>query len=266
MEFTLPNLVECLSNPSLSSTRVIPWGSPVPTFGDLSRSRVATLGLNPSNREFVDNRGNELSGAARRFHTLGSLGLARWADAQETHYELIVQSCRAYFTNNPYDSWFRQLDHVIAGTAASYYDQTAQACHLDLIPFATVCKWTELSREQRATLFSVAGDTLGHLLKDSPVRILVLNGRSVVEQFAEIAGVTLEEKEMEGWALRRGGHASIAGYSYKGQVSTVAGVELGREVLILGYNHNLQSSFGVTNVVRTSIRRWIARAAREAVA
>lgn len=265
MQFSLANLVECLSNPTLSTTRVIPWGSPVPTFGDLSRSRVATLGLNPSNREFVDNRGKELNGAARRFHTLKSLGLARWADAEESHYELIVQSCRAYFTHNPYDSWFRQLDRVIAGTAASYYDQDSQACHLDLIPFATVCKWTELSREQRTTLFSVAGDTLGHLLKDSPVQILVLNGRSVVDQFAEISGVTLKEKEMEGWALRRGGHASIAGYSYKGQASTVAGVELGREILILGYNHNLQSSFGVTNEVRASIRRWIARAAKEAI-
>ena len=67
MDTTLSNLLERLAAPGMSSTNVIRWSSPVPSFGDLSRSRVATLGLNPSNREFVDPDGQELSGAERRF-------------------------------------------------------------------------------------------------------------------------------------------------------------------------------------------------------
>lgn len=266
MDLTLATLIERLGDPAVLYANVIKWGSPVPSFGDLSHSRVATLGLNPSNREFVDPNGNELNGSSRRFHTLKSLGLARWSDAGAVHVELIIESCRAYFSRNPYDGWFRQLDHIISGTETSYYDTSAQACHLDLIPYATACKWTDLTRDQRSTLLSVAGDTLGQLLKASPVRILVLNGRSVVEQFEEMARVELERQEMPSWSLRRGSKPTVVGYSYKGVVRAMAGVDFERDILVLGFNHNIQSSFGVTNEVRASIRRWIGQTVREASA
>jgi hypothetical protein len=263
MEMTLRRLVSQLGDPEMASFKVIGWGSPVPSFGDISRATVATLGLNPSNREFVDRHGKELDGNARRFPTLGSLGLQRWSEARRPHHEAIAESCRAYFSRNPYDGWFRQLDHVIGGTAASYYGNECQACHLDLIPFATACKWTDLSRVERERLVEIAGDTLARLLVDSPVRILVLNGRSVVEELQRLAAFPFERREMTNWALKRNGKACIAGVSYKGVLARLAGIEFEREILVLGYNHNLQSSFGVTNEVRDSIRRWITKETRE---
>jgi len=257
MNATLSVLIERLGNLGLAETRVIPWGCPVPAFGDLSRSRIATLGLNPSNREFVDEAGNELDGAARRFHTLTSLGLNHWLDASTKDLELIMESCRAYFLRNPYDGWFRQLEHIISGTETSYYDSAAQACHLDLIPYATACKWTSLSPDERRALLKIAGDTLGHLLKDSPVRVLILNGMSVVERFEQMAEVCFERKMMPRWALRRGGESRVAGFAYKGKVKMLAGTKFKREILALGFNHNIQSSFGVTREVRAAIRNWI---------
>jgi len=257
MNATLSTLIEKLGNLGIAEAKVIPWGCPVPSFGDLSRSRIATLGLNPSNREFVDEAGNELDGTARRFHTLTSLGLNHWSDASPKHLELIMESCRAYFLRNPYDGWFRQLEHIISGTEASYYDTTAQACHLDLIPYATACKWTGLSLDERRALLKVAGDALGHLLKDSPVRVLILNGRSVVEQFQQMAKVCLEKRVMPRWALRRGGDSRVAGFAYKGKVKMLEGIKFRREILALGFNHNIQSSFGVTTEVRAAIRNWI---------
>lgn len=263
MEVTLRRLVSQLGDPEMESFKVIGWSSPVPSFGDISRSTVATLGLNPSNREFVDQYGKELDGELRRFPTLGSLGLQRWSEARRADHVAIAESCREYFFRNPYDGWFRQLDHVIGGTDTSYYDDECQACHLDLIPFATACKWTDLSRRERERLTEIVGDTLAQLLVDSPVRILVLNGRSVVEEMQRLAASPFECREMTGWALKRNGKACIAGLGYKGILTHLAGVELEREILVLGYNHNLQSSFGVTNEVRDSIRRWIAREVRE---
>ena len=76
----LATLIDRLDGPAVSKTDVIRWGCPVPSFGDLSSARIATVGLNPSNREFVDGLGNELEGPSRRFHTLKSLGIASWAD------------------------------------------------------------------------------------------------------------------------------------------------------------------------------------------
>lgn len=264
MDTTVSTLLAKLEEPRVSDANVIRWSSPVPSFGDVARCRVATLGLNPSNREFVDDDGNELNGEARRFHTLRSFGIARWSEARRTHVRQIVESCRAYFTRNPYDSWFKQLDHIISGTRASYYDSSTSACHLDLIPFATACKWTGLTREQRSILLEVSTDALAELLRDSPVRVLVLNGRSVVDQFEDMAAVKLECHLMPHWSLRRGGEKKVAGYAYKGTVRTFAGLDMGRDILVLGFNHNIQSSFGVSNEVREAIRTWVGNADEEA--
>lgn len=244
---------------------VIHWSCPVPSFGDLSRSRVATLGLNPSNREFVDEAGKELDGIARRFPTLKSLGLASWCDVDATHLGSIIESCRRYFLGNPYDRWFRRLDGVLTGTSASYYDVSRSACHLDLIPYATARKWTALTPRQRSSLLAVAGDTLGLLLRNSPVKVLVLNGRSVVEQFQDIAGVSLDSEEMPNWSLPRQSGSGVKGIAYQGTVDTISGLPLGHSLQILGFNHNLQSSFGVTNKVIHSIREWIAHASEKAL-
>src|SRR5262245_11208827 len=104
---TLSYLIERLTTPFIAETSVINWGCPVPSFGDLSKSRVATLGLNPSNKEFVDEAGNELDGLDRRFHTLGSLGLKSWSDVNSQHVDLIFDSCNNYFLGRPYDRWFK---------------------------------------------------------------------------------------------------------------------------------------------------------------
>lgn len=264
MHVTLTTLIDRLDSPAVSGTGVIRWGCPVPSFGDLSSARVATLGLNPSNREFVDQSGDELQGTSRRFHTLASLGLRSWSEVDSRHLRLILESCRTYFLGNPYDRWFKRMEQVVAGANASFYDPSCGACHLDLIPYATARKWTELTIRQRSSLLSVAADTLGLLLRDSPVRILILNGRSVVEQFQEVAGIRLHPEKMRTWSLARKPKPDVMGLAYSGVVHTLSGIRLSNEILVLGYNHNIQSSFGVTNDVIAAIRDWISRVANEA--
>lgn len=239
---------------------VIPWGSPIPSFGDLTTARVATLGLNPSNREFVDIRGKELSGTSRRFHTLRSLGLRRWKDASSHDADLIVDSCRAYFAKNPYDGWFRRLDHVLSNAGVSYY-ASGGACHLDLVPYATARKWTSLRSRERSALLRASGDVLGVLLRDSDVRVLVLNGSAVVKNFERVAGCRLKRTRRQDWMLPHG----VGGWAYHGRVKGLAKVALAREVLVIGFNHNIQSSFGVTRDVVSSIGRWIGRVTKRAL-
>jgi hypothetical protein len=212
----------------------------------------------------MDNSGNELQGVSRRFHTLKSLGLTSWSDSDSRHLSLILKSCGSYFRRNSYDAWFKKLDQVLFGLRASYYGNAQRACHLDLIPYATARKWTELTGRQRSSLLAVAADTLGLLLRDSPVRILILNGKSVVAQFAEIAGIHLERQPVRTWFLPRQSGPGIAGFAYWGVVYALSGIQLGRGLLALGFNHNLQSSFGVTREVIKAIRGWIPRAASKA--
>lgn len=254
---TLVTLLDRISADAARDADVIPWGCPVPAFGDPTVARVASLGLNPSNREFVDDRGRELAGDARRFHTLRSLGLATWADADAEHLDQILIACRDYFDGNPYDRWFRRLDTVVSATGASFYDRASPACHLDLIPYATKQKWTALNVRQRAGLLRLAGDTLGLLLRRSAVRVLILNGQSVVTHFQEATGIALKRTEMSDWALPRQSGDDVPGFAYRGRVDAVSGFPLPHELLVVGFNHNLQSSFGVTASVIRAIRRWI---------
>lgn len=262
MYSTLSGLIDRLDSSTIYGSGVIRWGAPVLSFGDLSISKVATLGLNPSNREFVDESGKELQGALRRFHTLGSLGLDSWAEADVRHLDIILESCRTYFRGNPYDRWFRKLDKVVTGAEASFYDSRHTACHLDLIPYATVRKWGELSGRQRSRLMALVGDSLGMLLSESPVNILILNGKSVVQYFQDVASVTLDTEVMPGWTLPRSTKGGVTGVAYRGVVNALCGVSLRQEVLVLGYNHNIQSSFGVTTEVINAIRKWIAQMSR----
>ena len=265
MNAILETLIRYLDNSALLDASVIPWSSPVPTFGDLSRAKVASLGLNPSNREFVSGLGEELDGPLRRFHTLKSLGISDWSDANAYHLEKIATSCVGYFSGNPYDAWFRRLDRIISGTQYSYYDAWFKACHLDLIPYATSRKWMDLTNQERTLLLDVSGDCLGFLLRDSPVRVLVLNGRSVVEHFQDISGYVLERREIPEWTLPRESNGGVVGIGYKGVIQNLCGYNLERDLLVLGFNHNIQSSFGVTAQVISSIRDWVARSAERSI-
>ena len=257
----LTTLIDRLDSDAVIGTDIIPWSCPVPTFGDLTSPQLATLGINPSYREFVDPSGEELQGELRRFHTLESLGLETWAEADARHLELILDTYRSYFFCNPYNAWFKKLDFAISGANVSYYDSPSTACHLDLIPFATIRRWTELSTQQRSSLVAVSGDTLGMILRDSQVRVLILNGSSVVKGFQSVAGVSLRAEEIPAWSLGRRSSANVKGVAYTGVAATVSGIKLDRQLKVLGFNHNLQSSFSVTMEVITAIREWITRTA-----
>jgi len=97
------------------------------------------------------------------------------------------------------------------------------------------------------------------LLRASPVRYLILNGKTVVDTFKKISDISFYKREMPTWTLPRVGGDGVKGYSYFGTVREVADIKLPRDIIVLGFNHNIQSSFGVTNKIKSSIRTWIAR-------
>lgn len=259
----LTELLARLEEEDLLSAGVIPWSAPVPTFGDLTTATIATLGINPSNREFMDEAGVELGDERRRLPTLRSLRLKRWAHATKSHKIAIIRACCEYFSRNPYDIWFKRLDQIISGSGATYYESLLQsgpetrACHLDLIPYSTLTKWTSLLPAQRASLLRLSGNALGELVKWSPVRLIVVNGSAVVENLQRLAAAQFEKTIIEDWTLPRRDGPGVAGIAFRGKVTQIGGVSLGRTVSVLGFNHNIQSSFGVTGTVQRSIRHWL---------
>ena len=259
----LATLLHRLEMFRLGDHDVIAWGSPVLSFGDLRKARIATVGINPSYREFVDEKGEELSGKNRRFHTLRSLNLTTWQDADSRHLEQILDACSSYFRTNPYDRWFRKLEHLVQGAGATFYGDSADACHLDLIPYATAHRWAQVDARRRRELLRIAGDTLGDLLRGTSIELLILNGRQVVGHFQEVADVALDSEAIPSWALPRRNRRNVRGVGFRGEIDSLGGERLGHKVVVLGYNHNLQSSFGVTAEVVGLIRSWVAQASAE---
>lgn len=254
--------MDVLASGDLMSSDVIPWSSPIVSFGDAGRATVATVGLNPSNREFVNQDGEELAGASRRFETLASLRLKGWRSARASHVERVVDSCRGYFQNNPYDRWFGRLEFLFAGKV-SYYDRHAVACHLDISPFATARKWGDLLPCQQRGLVATTGHALGLVLRESRISLLILNGQGV-RRFFELGSTSgLTASPARGWTLSRRNGREVPGYWYEGEVESFGGVPLGRGVRVVGFNHNIQSSFGVTrqalHAIRLRVRRELDR-------
>lgn len=257
---TMARLVDVLDSMA-DDHPVVLWACPVPFFGDISSAAVATVGINPSNREFVGLDGIRLSEGLRRLPTLESLGKRHWSDIDGSHVRTLLDECRTYFMRNPYDRWFGTLEGIISRIPASYYGRRPSACHLDLIPYATVAKWGSLDGPIRTELLETSQNALGELLRDSNISILVLNGAAVVRTFQALTGVTLDPSIREEWTLSRL-KDQVTGYSYTGRVTRVGETEVGRSVRVLGYNHNLQSSFGVTTAAKTAISDWIASEVR----
>ena len=63
-----------MDDSELFGTGIIEWSCPIPVFGNIERSRVATLGINPSCREFLDKSGMELRGIESQISYLEFLG------------------------------------------------------------------------------------------------------------------------------------------------------------------------------------------------
>jgi hypothetical protein len=255
---TIDSLLHDLANKPMADFEVIDWAAPVPYFGELASARIATLGINPSNREFLTPEGAEIDGSFRRFETLNSLGISEWSSAKEADVLKILDSCDRYFARNPYTAWFNKLETILAGTGASYYSGEHRACHLDLVPFATMIKWSSIPAESRRYLLHAFGPILGNAIRCSLIGTLVLNGSAVVRTLASLCKMEFRAAPMIAWDLQRvAGKSRVQGFAFEGKIRKIGMVDLGREVNVLGFNHNIQSSFGVTSKVIQNIHGWI---------
>lgn len=238
-------IVERLRSPVPHGCCVVPGSTPVVAFGECRSARVATLGLNPSRQEFLAQNGRELSGDDRRFETLRSLGVTSLEDAQDAVLQLVFDGCCQYFSRKPYRRWFDPLESVIRTLGASYYD--GSACHLDLVQWATDPVWSRLDRLSiRRRLLESDAPFLFEQLRQGHVRVLLLNGRSVIEKFQAIAGIRLKDVGCLTGPLRAPSRI-LAGQMQEG-------------IPVVGWTMNLQSSRGVSSHLRSELATVVGNA------
>jgi hypothetical protein len=217
---------------------VVSGSTPIVCFGNAENAEIATLSLNPSNKEFVDVNGDELSGENRRLETLGSLGIDSLQRAPDEAVEAIYKECIHYFDRNPYASWFDQLEAVLDPLDASYYE--GSATHLDFVQWATSEKWGDLSSKVKTTLLDEDVPFLRKQLQEGKYEFILLNGREVMNTFAEQFEVDLSVRDR------------IDRISNNHEVEICTGsLPMGSRVI--GWSTSLQSTFGLTNDVKGQI-------------
>lgn len=207
---------------------IVPQSTPVLGFGDFFSAEIATIGLNPSKYEFLSRNGVLLSGAKLRLQTLPSLGLSAYTIATPAHHQAVLNSCLKYFHGNPYSSWFGRFNPILNICGVSYHSGTA--CHLDLVQTATDPVWSGLSKSDQARYIANDSWFLIQQLSNHNISKVLLNGRSVVDNFCRIFGLTLNKSSHHG---PLGQPFDI----FTGQLNLN-----GRIIEVCGWNINIQSS------------------------
>lgn len=135
------------------------------------------------------------------------------------------------------------LEKVVKHVGASYYD--GSACHLDLVQWATDPVWSGLDSAETEALLKVDIPFLRQQLAQEGIRLLLLNGTGIVRAFKTHLGGDLKKLE-----LADGGRAEM----FCGQANA--------KLTVVGWNINLQSSFGVSNAEITTIGQKVALLAK----
>ena len=240
-EFRRDYLVSMVRRLPPSGSPVVPGSTPVVAFGDPARAEIATLGINPSAKEFL-NRGTLLSGDQRRLATLESLGAQRCDALTEDQIARVVAECACYFQRRPYRRWFDPLDTLLRESVqVSYYNQSA--CHLDLVQWATDPVWSAI-RDARVRQ-QLLEDGVPHLqtqLTRENVRLVLLNGRQVITQVDRLGLTELQEVD----------RLPAGPVTYRLYAGT------GNAVCWLGWSANLQSSWGISTAFKRHLATRIA--------
>lgn len=238
----IPAYIEArIRRPPPAGCCIVAGSTPVVSFGNAQTATVATLGLNPSRLEFLDDDGSELVGAARRLATHSSLGTVDLATAPAEAVAQVLADCNGYFQRRPY-RWFNWFRPILEACGASFDDGTA--CHLDLVQWATDPTWAKLRpASTRKQLLAEDSAFLAEQLQNERLRLLLVNGISVLRELRRT--ITPEFDVLD----------PIIGYAHV-DTRLFAGTILDR-VRVVGWSTNLQSSFGVTTELRDELANRI---------
>ena len=235
------------TNP-IANLCIVNNSTPVVVFGNIEKSKVATLGINPSKNEFLDNLNALLSGDQKRFETLNSLEASDLSNLTDIQVEKVYDACIGYFKKNPYRKWFDQLENnILVKFNVSYYRDTA--CHLDVVQWATDPIWRNLDQNVKDTLVRNDIGFLETQLCEYRIEILLINGNTAIDIFRKYFKPTLIKQT-----------TLNVNDDNKVETCKVYQFELklcDKIIKAYAWSKNLQSSIGLTNKMKNEISNWV---------
>jgi hypothetical protein len=176
-------------------SEIIPGSTPVISFGDFTRAQIATIGINPSTKEFLTGGKSPkliVGKGKKRLEDFESLEINDYGQITSEKADAVWRGCQEYFQRNPYH-WFSHFAPVLSAAGASYAD--GSATHLDLTQWATRPVWSSLSNETRSLLLSEDLDFFIWQNSQPNIKLRLINGRTVLNQVTDLDIFDLIEEE-----------------------------------------------------------------------
>ncbi len=166
---------------------ILPYSYPVTSFGDVTKARILTVGINPSVDEFCSRKRGRalLEASSKRLVDSESLGIEPGQDLSLEQAQRILLGNNNYFqTGNAY-GWFNYLEqYALKPIGASYFD--GSAAHVDLVQWATNPVWSNIqSEETRLELMSESLPFLSDLFSSGQWDLVMINGSQVERAFRQ---------------------------------------------------------------------------------
>ena len=180
--------------PQNENMKIVERSVPVPFFGNIETAHVATISINPSNCEFVDEEQHLFCTPQKRFVDRDELGINDIDLLNDMQANLVYESMLNYFKNkNSYKKWFdmlqKRLGSILGG---SYYDGTM--VNFDIYPWATEKKWKDISAKQKSNAMQ-RYTLLKDILLKKDFKYVYINGITVKDQIAEYFKGVIKEYE-----------------------------------------------------------------------
>jgi hypothetical protein len=229
---------------------IVEKSTPVVCFGDITKAKVITIGINPSSSEFTKIVNQErilLTGAERRLSDLESLEAPTTESLRSDQIERVWLDCLNYFDGPYYEKWFSKMQEtILTPLQANYVGRTA--AHIDLIQWATDPLWKEmLEIDPIAAQEHLAEDLpfLEQQVEESEAKVFFLSGSPVID--------AMRDK----FQLQDAGKTQVAGK--RGQNKLYLGKW--KDALVLGSTMNISDSY-TSNAHRAFLASWIVSQAR----
>ena len=209
-------VIERAMKPYPKIEEIVPYSTPVVSFGNPVNARVLTVGINPSSLEFLTGGKTKsvLTNGKKRLVDLEVLGIKDPKQLTREMAAQVVDGCYNYFKqySNPYMTWFKHLDtNVNKYFKAGYRDETA--AHLDLVQWATNPVWGKIKDSStRDLLLEGDVDFLRFQIESSPHEVIFLNGKQVFEQLTTHKIVSADVGHPIYYQTKTGKRSSVSFY------------------------------------------------------
>ena len=178
---------------------IVEDSTPVVCFGDITKAKALTIGINPSSSEFTKIAGNKrelLTGSERKLVDLKFLGAHNTQDLTEAQISKVWQGCLDYFDGPYYKFWFSKMQDTVL-TSAGFNYVGRSAAHLDLIQWATDPLWQKMKEEDPIEAAAHLAADLPFLVKQleqSESDFIFLSGTPVIDSLTEVLDLKFEGK------------------------------------------------------------------------